>query len=228
MQQLNLFDIPTTLPIKYYPGFLHESEADALFAHCKALAWQQNEIRMLGKPLQVPRLECMYGKPGASYLYSGSVNLEAYIWTSELLELRDACGGLASQRITQSCGHEFDIVIGNRYRNGQDSIGWHSDDEPSMGYRPAMPAAGCANASISLGVCRKFSVKPKTKGSKSTHFWLEHGSLLLMLPGCQEGYVHQLPKNEQVFGERINLTFRQSSPGGRFHPADFAPYGRLK
>ncbi|MBN3951916.1 MAG: alpha-ketoglutarate-dependent dioxygenase AlkB [Nostoc sp. NMS7] len=139
MQQLTLFDIPTTLPIEYHPGFLHSTKADALLTHCKALAWQQNEIRMLGKPLQVPRLECMYGVPGASYLYSNSVTLDALPWTPELLNLRD--------RITAFCGHFFDIVIGNRYRNGQDSIGWHSDDEPSMGYRPAI-------ASISLGCDR--------------------------------------------------------------------------
>lgn len=116
MQQLTLFDIPTTLPVEYHPGFLSKSQADALLSHCKSLAWQQNEIKMLGKDLPVPRLECMYGKVGASYLYSGSVNLEALPWTSELLELRD--------RITSFCCHEFDIVIGNRYRNGQDSIGW--------------------------------------------------------------------------------------------------------
>ncbi|WP_445634607.1 2OG-Fe(II) oxygenase [Nostoc sp. DSM 114161] len=198
MQQLTLFDISTTLPVEYIDGFLSKSEADELFKHSKTLAWRQNEIRMLGKPLQVPRLECMYGKDGASYLYSNSVNLEALPWTSELLNLRD--------RITAFCSHEFDIAIGNRYRNGQDSIGWHSDDEPSMGYRPAI-------ASISLGACRKFSVKPKIKGSKATHFWLEHGSLLLMLPGCQEGYVHQLPKDNRCLLERINLTFR---PYGRF------------
>ncbi|MEH2393708.1 MAG: alpha-ketoglutarate-dependent dioxygenase AlkB [Nostoc sp.] len=198
MQQLTLFDIPSTLPIEYYPGFLHGSEVDALMVHCKALQWQQNEIRMLGKPLPVPRLECMYGKEGASYVYSGSVNLEARPWTPELLYTCD--------RITIKTGFEFDIVIGNRYRTGLDSIGWHSDDEASMGYRPAI-------ASISLGACRKFSIKPKTKGSKPTHFWLEHGSLLLMLPGCQEGYVHQLPKDNNCLFERVNLTFR---PYGRF------------
>ncbi len=199
MQQLSLFEVASTLPVEYYPGFLHGTEAEVLYAHCKALQWQQNEIKMLGKPLQVSRLECMYGKSGASYLYSNSVTLDALPWTPELLSLRD--------RITAFCNHEFDIVIGNRYRTGLDSIGWHSDDEPSMGYRPAI-------ASISLGACRKFSIKPKGKGNKATHFWLEHGSLLLMLPGCQEGYAHQLPKDNNCFLERINLTFR--------------PYGRLK
>lgn len=199
MQQLALFEMSTTLPVEYHSGFLSKLEADALLSHCKCLVWQQNQIKMLGKPMQVPRLECMYGVAGAKYLYSGSVNLEARPWTDELLSLRD--------RITQKFGYEFDIVIGNLYRNGKDSIGWHSDDEPSMGLKPAI-------ASISLGTCRKFSVKSKIKGSKATHFWLEHGSLLLMLPGCQQGYVHQLPKDDRCFGERINLTFR--------------PYGRLK
>jgi alkylated DNA repair dioxygenase AlkB len=192
MQQLTLFNDTDKLPVSYHPKFLTEDQADVLLRDCKTLAWQQNQIHILGRPIQVPRLECMYGVEGAAYHY-GSVNLEARPWTPELLQLR--------HRITTSYGFEFDIVVGNFYRNGQDSIGWHSDDEPSMGCSPAI-------ASITLGACRKFSIKPKTKGAKATHFWLEHGSLFLMLPGCQQEYVHQLPKDGKCFTERINLTFR--------------------
>jgi alkylated DNA repair dioxygenase AlkB len=89
MQQLTLFEMGLDLPVKYVPGFLPTHEADALFTHCKSLAWQQNQIRMLGKTLPVPRLECMYGIDYASYLYSGSVDLKAHPWTPQLLEVRD-------------------------------------------------------------------------------------------------------------------------------------------
>ncbi|WP_231971835.1 alpha-ketoglutarate-dependent dioxygenase AlkB family protein [Nostoc sp. NIES-3756] len=91
------------------------------------------------------------------------------------------------------------IVIGNQYRTGQDSIGWHADNEESMGVNPAI-------ASISLGAVRKFQIKPIS--GRPTDFWLEHGSLLLMHPGCQSTHLHQVPKTNKVVGTRINLTFR--------------------
>ena len=202
MQQLALFET-TALPVKYYPNFLTREEADYLFECAKLFQWQQNQIRILGRPIVVPRLECMFGPPTARYLYSGSVELKAYLWNSELLKLRD--------RLSASLGYRFDICIGNLYRNGEDSIGWHADDKPSMGLNPASPKGQAALggiASISLGVTRKFSIKSKAKGAKSTRYWLEHGSLLLMLPGCQSDNVHQLPKDPSATGERINLTFR--------------------
>jgi alkylated DNA repair dioxygenase AlkB len=117
-------------------------------------------------------------------------------------------------------GYKFRIVIGNQYRSGQDSIGWHSDNEPSMGFNPAI-------ASVSLGSVRKFQIKPRN--GKPTDFWLEHGSLLIMHPGSQSTHLHQVPKTNKVAksagqnllpGElcvstRINLTFRPHTGGGR-------------
>ena len=165
MKQMSLFDEPTTvLPVSYYPDFFTLAEADELYQHCQELQWQQNTIRMLGKTMPVPRLECIYGDEGCDYLYSKSVLLKPLPWTLSLAQLRD--------RITAATGYSFRIVIGNQYRRGQDSIGWHNDSEASMGLNPAI-------ASISLGSVRKFQIKPI--GGKPTDFWLEHGSLLV---GC--------------------------------------------
>ncbi|WP_242056169.1 hypothetical protein [Nostoc flagelliforme] len=76
MQQLTLFpeSVPT-LPVNYYPEFLNKEEADELYQHCQELQWKQNQIRMLGKTMPVPRLECIYGDEGCDYLYSKSVLL---------------------------------------------------------------------------------------------------------------------------------------------------------
>ena len=184
MKQMSLFDEPTTvLPVNYYPDFLTLAEADELYQHCQELQWQQNTIRMLGKTMPVPRLECIYGDEGCDYFYSKSVLLKPLPWTSSLAQLRD--------RITSATGYSFRIVIGNQYRSGQDSIGWHNDSEASMGFNPAI-------ASISLGSVRKFQIKPI--GGKPTDFWLEHGSLLVMLPGCQSTHLHQVPKTNKVVG----------------------------
>ncbi len=199
MKQMSLFDEPTAvLPVTYYPEFLSKQEADELYQHCQELQWQQNQIRMVGKTILVPRLECIYGDKGCDYLYSKSVLLKPLAWTEQLAQLRD--------RITKTTGYSFRIVIGNQYRSGIDSIGWHADKESSMGIAPAI-------ASISLGSVRKFQIKPI--GGKPTDFWLEHGSLLVMHPGCQSTHVHQVPKTNKVVSTRINLTFRPHIGGSR-------------
>ncbi|BAY34578.1 2OG-Fe(II) oxygenase [Nostoc carneum NIES-2107] len=198
MIQMSLFNQPTpVLPVTYYPEFLSQEEAGVLYQHCLKLQWQQNQIKMVGKTLLVPRLECIYGDEGCEYLYSKSVLLKPLPWTEALAELRD--------RITSLTGYSFRIVIGNQYRSGQDSIGWHADNEQSMGLNPAI-------TSISLGAERKFQIKP-IKG-KPTDFWLEQGSLLFMHPGCQSTHLHQVPKTKKLVGTRINLTFRPHV-GGR-------------
>ncbi len=189
---MSLFNEPTPiLPVTYYPEFLSQEEAGVLYQHCLKLQWQQNQIKMVGKTLLVPRLECIYGDEGCEYLYSKSVLLKPLPWTEALAQLRD--------RITAVTGYSFRIVIGNQYRSGQDSIGWHADNEQSMGVNPAI-------ASVSLGAERKFQIKP-IKG-KPTDFWLEHGSLLIMHPGCQSTHLHQVPKTKKLVSTRINLTFR--------------------
>ncbi|QLE39971.1 alpha-ketoglutarate-dependent dioxygenase AlkB [Nostoc sp. C052] len=199
MQQLTLFsESVAVLPITYYPDFLSQELANELYQHCLKLEWQQNQIRIAGKTMTVPRLECIYGDAGCDYLYSNSVFLKPLWWTEALSSLRD--------RITALTGYKFRIVIGNQYRSGEDSIGWHADNEPSMGSNPAI-------ASVSLGSCRKFQIKPRN--SKFTDFWLEHGSLLVMHPGCQSTHLHQVPKTNKVVSTRINLTFRPHTGGGK-------------
>jgi alkylated DNA repair dioxygenase AlkB len=198
MQQLNLFpESSPVLPVSYYPDFLTLQEANELYQHCLQLQWRQNQIKMLGKIIPVPRLECLYGDAGCNYLYSNSVFLKPLTWTDTLANLRD--------RITALTGYNFRIVIGNQYRTGMDSIGWHADNEESMGLNPAI-------ASVSLGSVRKFQIKPRH--GRPTDFWLEHGSLLIMHPGCQSTHLHQVPKTNKVVRTRINLTFRPHT-GGR-------------
>ncbi|WP_051470250.1 alpha-ketoglutarate-dependent dioxygenase AlkB family protein [Fischerella sp. PCC 9605] len=125
--------------------------------------------------------------------------LEPLPWTAALQELR--------LRIELETSYRFNIVLCNRYRDGKDSVGWHNDNEPSMGTSPAI-------ASISLGATRKFQMRLKS-GRSITDFWLEHGSLFLMKPGCQESWVHQVPKTSRAIGERINLTFRPHVNGSQ-------------
>ncbi|NJL84214.1 MAG: alpha-ketoglutarate-dependent dioxygenase AlkB [Chloroflexaceae bacterium] len=193
--QLSLFsNLDDPLPaVAFHPNYLSEAKADRLFEHCLALDWQQNHFSVGNKIIPLPRLETLYGdSPAICYSYSGQVTLKARPWTPELEQLRD--------RLERDFGFSFQAVVGNLYRTGQDSIGWHADDEPSLGPQPAI-------ASISLGATRRFRLKPKT-GRAAHAFDLGHGSLLLMLPGCQEDWLHEVPKTTRPIKQRINLTFR--------------------
>lgn len=117
------------------------------------------------------------------------------------------------ERLQQACATPFNSVLINRYRNGRDSMGWHSDDEPELGERPVI-------ASLSLGAARRFLLRRRDDHALTTEFLLAHGDLLVMAGDTQRFYQHALPKTARPMGERINLTFRWISgrrPGP--HPA---------
>jgi alkylated DNA repair dioxygenase AlkB len=150
MQQLNLLEEIDTPPVMYWPSFLGRIEADRMMQQSLALEWHQNKFPMMGKFIPLPRQEAMFGDSESYfYVYSGSVELRAKLWTPFLLELRT--------QVEAKTGYQYQVAIGNHYRNGQDSIGFHADDELTLGPRPAI-------ASISLGATRKFRIRRKEGG----------------------------------------------------------------
>ncbi len=138
-----------------------------------------------------PRLTAWYADRGLIYRYSG-VTHKAIEWTETLAEIRRA--------VEAAAGTPFNSVLLNFYRNGQDSIGYHADDEPELGINPVI-------ASISLGSVRQFVLKHKKSGEK-INYLLAHGSLLVMGGTCQHHWMHGLPKTKVEVAERMNLTFR--------------------
>lgn len=181
----------------YWPQFLCPDEASRLLSRLwKHLHWQQQEITLYGRRVLQPRLVAWYGDPGAYYGYSG-IRLQPRAWTKDLQQVRE--------QVEQQCGHRFNSVLANAYRDGSDSMGWHSDDEKELGAAPVI-------ASLSLGAERTFRVRRRDrKTSGVTSSWgleLGHGSLLLMGAGFQTDFQHALPRSRRPFGLRINLTFR--------------------
>ena len=141
----------------------------------------------------MPRLQAWFGEAHCRYAYSG-LQLPPLPWTPALLELRARVEGLA--------GRPFNSVLLNYYRDGRDSVSWHSDDEKELGPDPVV-------ASLSLGAPRRFQMKHRSRGDLPRPAWeLGHGSLLLMGRGSQTGWRHQLPKQPGVKEARVNLTFR--------------------
>jgi alkylated DNA repair dioxygenase AlkB len=184
-------------PFSYHPDFFVAREADQALADLwRELRWSQREITLFGRRVMQPRLIAWYGDPAAVYSYSG-LTLVPMPWHPLLLLLKG--------RLEKFCGGCFNSVLANAYRDGMDSMGWHSDDEPMLGERPLI-------ASLSLGATRRFLLRPKVRaaGQRSCRIGLqlEHGSLLLMGGDCQQRYQHALPRTRRETGLRINLTYR--------------------
>jgi alkylated DNA repair dioxygenase AlkB len=171
------------------PAFLSPAEADSLFRILRdTVLWTQE-----GRPPRMfPRLTAWYANPGVTYSYSG-VTHQAFPWTSELLDIK--------QRAETAAGTTWNSLLLNFYRDGQDSIGFHADDEPELGTNPVI-------GSISLGAVRRFVLKHPASGEK-LEFELPHGSLLVMGGTSQHHWRHGVPKTRKPVGPRINLTFRR-------------------
>ena len=98
-------------------------------------------------------------------------------------------------------GVRFNHVLLNRYRDGNDGMGMHADDEPELGDGPTV-------ASVSLGAPRRFVLAARRGGGRFEYV-LGHGSLLVMRPPCQARCRHGIPKDPRAAGARVSLTFRQ-------------------
>ena len=154
--------------------------------------WQQQMIVLYGRSIASPRLSAWHGDPDAVYSYSG-LRLEPAPWTPTLLDVRERVQALAAAR--------FNSVLLNLYRDGQDSMGWHSDDEPELGRNPVI-------ASISFGATRRFLLQHK-KQRLRLEWSLGDGDVLVLGGATQHCWRHHVPKTRQPAGPRINLTFRR-------------------
>ena len=170
-------------------------EASALFQALRTqIAWEQHAVRLFGRHVPCPRLSAWHGEPGARYVYSG-IALVAAGWQQDVLAVL--------RRVERVVGATFDSVLVQLYRDGSDSMGWHSDDEPALGPRPLI-------ASVSLGASRRFVLRHRTRRDvERVELWLDDASLLVMRGDTQHAWHHALPKTRRPVGPRINLTFRR-------------------
>ncbi len=173
-------------------GFYPDQQAQQLFKQLRqSLAWQQEKIFVYGRWLNVPRLMSWYGDKQAEYKYSG-VNHQPLPWTEDLLAVK--------QKIQSFYPSEFNSVMANLYRDGNDSMGCHADDEKELGENPII-------ASLSLGEQRLLRFRHQQTKEK-LDVPLNNGDLLIMAGEIQHHWHHELPKTKKSKAERINLTFR--------------------
>ncbi|CAM4288695.1 alpha-ketoglutarate-dependent dioxygenase AlkB family protein [Gillisia hiemivivida] len=179
--------------LEYYPNFLNNELANSYYkTFLNTLEWEQYYIKLFGKTIPQPRLTALYAINSEPYTYS-ALKLQPIPFTEEL--------SFINSKILELTGSNFTHCLANLYRDGNDSMGWHADDEKELGKNPII-------ASLSLGAVRNFQLKHKTDSALKYALALEHGSLLIMKGSTQEFWKHQLPKTKKEISPRINLTFR--------------------
>ncbi len=187
-------DFPFDLDITFTDGWLDAQDAATLYERLlHEVLWQQQPITIYGRTVMQPRLLTWMGDADAVYTYS-NIRQVPMPWSPSVLSIR--------QQVEAAAGARFNSVLLNYYRNGADSMGWHSDDEVELGDRPII-------ASLSLGAARRFIFRPVDKNDRRrVPLVLSNGSLLVMCGDCQRRWHHAVPKTARPVGGRINLTFR--------------------
>lgn len=179
--------------ILYDENFLSNDEATAFFESLRQNTdWQQDRIKIFGKEYDQPRLTALFADNKNPYSYS-SITMYPKPFSPAILEIKS--------RVEKKINQTFTSCLLNLYRNGQDSNGWHADNEKELGTNPII-------ASVSLGAERQFHMKHRTDKTQKLKLNLAHGSLLVMSGSTQHHWLHQIPKTKKNVGERINLTFR--------------------
>jgi len=187
-----VFDLPNA-EIEYFPNFFSTEKANELFHKLQTeIPWQHDTISVYGKNHLQPRLTSLFGNEGKPYGYSNII-MQPHHWNPLLIFLKE--------EVEKVCPENFTTVLLNYYRNGQDSNGWHADNEKELGRNPII-------ASLSFGEERVFQLKHNTIETAKQNITLQHGSLLLMKGTTQHFWKHQIPKTKKEIGGRINLTFR--------------------
>ena len=176
----------------YIPALFSRNESDDLFKELLATTpWQNDEVMLFGKRRVLSRKVAWMGDESFSYSYSGT-SKTASPWTQSLVVIKE--------RVEQQCAHRFNSCLLNLYHDGTEGMGWHSDDEKTLGRNPLI-------ASVSFGAQRVFKFKHR-ESKEVVSVLLENGSLLVMKGETQHHWVHTMPKTKKITTPRINLTFR--------------------
>ena len=155
------------------------------------ISWENDEILIFGKKIITKRKTAWYGEKPFAYTYSHTTKI-ALPWTETLNEIKN--------KVEKISNEKFNSCLLNLYHDGNEGMGWHSDDEKMIVPKSAI-------ASVSFGATRKFVFKHK-KEKTQVPIMLENGSLLVMKGETQIDWLHSLPKSLKIKTPRINLTFR--------------------
>jgi alkylated DNA repair dioxygenase AlkB len=185
--------LPFDGEVNVYPGFFSKKESDHyLEVLLSDIEWQQDKMKIYGKEVDLPRLTAWYGEHLSDYSYSG-ISMKTKPWLPELVSIKN--------KIEAFTGIKFTSVLLNYYRDGNDSVSWHRDNEKVLRVNPVI-------ASVSFGATRTFKFRHVNNFSLVRSVELEHGTFVLMKGETQHKWQHQIPKSKKIRKPRISLTFR--------------------
>ena len=176
----------------YFEKIVTDDEVKQLYdALLNNIHWENERVIMFGKEIITKRKVAFFSDPSISYRYASKTKI-GMPWTSTLLTIKN--------RVESITKESYNACLLNLYHNGEESMGWHSDNEKEI-------IANSSIASLSLGANRKFSFKHKLS-KETVSVELEAGSLLEMKGSVQTHWWHALIKSKKITDARINLTFK--------------------
>jgi len=199
MEQLSFFKqagqspgLPPEL-LEYHPGLFDELQSRYLLDRfITETPWQQKIVKMYDKQVITPRLTAWYADP-QTYDYTSLRRSAPNAWTPELWMIK--------QKVEEIAEVNFNSVLLNYYRDSNDSVAWHSDNEKALGTHPVI-------ASVSFGQVRCFDIRNKMDHRERYSIRLESGALMIMKGNLQQHWEHRIAKGAKPMKPRVNLTFR--------------------
>lgn len=196
-------DLNTGLNVHYTSEFINKIDSKVIFKILeKRLVYNpanESKVLILGKYIDIPRTQTAYGDPGTFYKFAGNVVYAKNWLNNGPVEniVRDI-----GEKLELYSGTKFNFVLINRYKNGSQYIGFHSDDEEGLGDEPKI-------AGVSFGAIRPIYFQNKKTGTTDIKIDLEPGSVLLMNHPTNVYWKHSIPKTSKEIGIRISLTYRK-------------------
>lgn len=179
--------------VHYYGVIINQNQSDTYFNELlHNIKWTNEKLTMFGREITINRKVAFYADSFIEYTYSKKTK-RGLAWTPLLQELK--------KFVSAHTDCDYNACLLNLYHNGDEGMGWHSDDEKEI-------VPNSSIASLSFGAERKFALKHKADNEYHS-IVLEHGSLLEMSGILQKKWLHALTKSKKVKSPRINLTFRK-------------------
>ena len=181
--------------IVYYPEVFGAAESAALFEELLAVVpWSNETMKMYDKIVDVPRLVAWYRDPDV---------------LPQALEL-------VRGRVSQRLGIVFNAVSLNYYRDGTDSVAWHSDHDEDLTDHPTVALA-------SFGATRQMQLRTKALPRRQLRCDLEPGSILSMNGDVQAHWEHHIPKVSRATDPRISVALRTKRDSAKTAGPSAAP-----
>lgn len=149
------------------------------------------KIIVYGKLCYQRRSIAFFSDESIGYKYSGQLAKSIRL-TPNLKLLLDTINSLFNCR--------FNGILVNYYKDGNDYISRHSDDEVHLD--------NIGVVALSFGATRKFRIRDKQTGKILKDIPLLSHQIIHMGGEFQKEFTHEIPIEKRIGGERYSFTFR--------------------